>query len=285
MREWQNVPELPLIIVLDILTGMSIILNEQKFEVPDVKTLSWKDPEATGLGIKEVTDKSTRKTWLRGIVCHTVHGKLGNLLPGVGPKTSDAIKYAKYQVNTDRDVSWDMTCDLNGDWVVQNDPLKFYTWQAGNVNGYTLGFEMVQHENGDLYEDQIAKVVRMIDFLTAKLGIQRQIPWDVKNNRPLRKTVARIAAGGSDVVGIYCHYHQTNNRGYGDPGPWLQQALKDAGYETYAFDGDDKEVWKQRQTALGITADGIPGPGTVRALAASGKKHGMYVSRPIDNLI
>jgi murein L,D-transpeptidase YcbB/YkuD len=121
--------------------------------------------------------------------------------------------------------------------------------------------------------------------LTAKLGIQRQIPWDVKNNRPLRRTVARIAAGGSDVVGIYCHYHQTNNRGYGDPGPWLQQALKDAGYETYAFDGDDKEVWKQRQTALGITADGIPGPGTVRALAASGKKHGMFVQRPIDALI
>lgn len=264
---------------------MSIILNGQNYEVPGVTTTSWKDPEAASLGIKEVTDKSTRKTWLRGIVCHTVHGKLGNLLPGVGPKTDKAVKYAKYQVRTDRDVSWDMTCDLNGDWIVQNDPLKFYTWQAGKVNGYTLGFELVQLDNGDLYEGQIAKTVQLIDFLTAKLGIQRQIPWDVKNNKPFRKTVPRILDGGEDVVGIYCHYHQTNNRGFGDPGPWLQQALKDAGYETYAFDGDDKEVWKARQSALGLTPDGIPGPATTRALAASGKKHGMFVHRPVDDLI
>lgn len=264
---------------------MSIVLNEQKLEIPGVKTVSWKDQEGVSLGVKEVTDRNPRNTWIRGIVCHTVHGKLGKLLPGFGPKTDKAIKYAKYQVNTDRDVSWDYTSDLNGDWVIQNDPFKFYTWQAGAVNRFTCGFELVQLDNGDLYEGQIARAVEFIDFLTAKLGIQRQIPWDVKNNKPFRGTVARIAGGGSDVVGVYCHYHQTTNRGFGDPGPWLQQALKDAGYETYAFDGDDKQVWKERQTALGLTADGIPGPGTVRALAAAGKKHGMWVKRPIDDLI
>lgn len=269
---------------------MSIILNEQKIEIPGVKTISWKDPEAASLKIKEATDKSPRKTWLRGIVCHTVHGKLGKLIPGDGPKTDKAIKYAKYQTSTDRDVSWDFTQDLNGDWVVQNDPLKFYTWQASAVNGYTCGFELVQLDNGDLYEGQIAKAVEFVDFLTAKLGIQRQIPWDMVNDKPLRSTVSRISGpnAGKDVVAVYCHYHQTNNRGFGDPGPWLQEALKKAGYETYAFDGDDKEVWKTRQRALGITeseCDGVPGPATVRALAASGKKHGMYVSRPIDALI
>ena len=84
-------------------------------------------------------------------------------------------------------------------------------------------------------------------------------------------------------------YHQTTNRGQGDSDPWLQQALKDAGYETYAFDGDDdKKVWKARQKALGFAdkdCDGFPGPATVRALEASGKKHGIFVKRPIDDLI
>ena len=113
----------------------------------------------------------------------------------------------------------------------------------------------------------------------------------MKNNCPYKKTVNRIAGSNNakDVVGVYSHYMQTTSRGYGDPGPYIQQALKDAGYETYAFDGDDdKTVWKARQRAIGIVAgdcDGIPGPATVRALKASGKAHGMFVSRPIDALI
>lgn len=270
---------------------MSIILNEAKVEIPNVKTTSWLDQEASAKKIKQVTDKNPRTTWIRSVVCHTVHGKLGKLLPGVGPEGDLAERYAKYQTNTDRSVSWDFTCDLDGSWIIQNDPLKFYTWQATSLNPHTCGFELVQLDNGDLYEGQIAKAVEFIDFLTAKLGIQRQIPWDMKNNCPPKGVINRIsgANSGKDVVGIICHYHQTKNRGYGDPGPYLQQALKNAGYETYAFDGDDdKAAWKPRQKALGFAdkdCDGIPGPATVRALKASGKPHGMWVSRPIDLLI
>ena len=243
---------------------MSIILNEQLITIPGVKTVSWKDPEAQSLGLKEVSHKSTRNTWVRGIVCHTIHGKLGKLLPGLGPDTSIDIAQAKYQVNTTREVSWDFTCDMNGEWLIQNDPLKSYTWQATSVNGYTCGFEMVQHDNGDLYEGQIAKAVEFIDFLTAKLGIQRQIPWDMKNNCPPKGIVNRIAGpnSGKDVVGVYNHSHQTTNRGYGDCGPWLPIALKNAGYLTFNFDGDDdKMFWKDKQkNILGFAeaqADGV----------------------------
>lgn len=270
---------------------MSIILNEAKFEIPNVKTTSWLDQEASVKKINQVTDKNPRATWIRSIVCHTVHGKLGKLLPGKGPEGDLAERYARYQINTQRSVSWDFTCDLDGSWIIQNDPLKFYTWQATSVNPHTCGFELVQLDNGDLYEDQIAKAVEFIDFLTAKLGIQRQIPWDIKNNCSPRGIINRIAGSnnGRDVVGIYSHSHQTKNRGYGDCGPWLPAALKKAGYLTFSFDGDDdKAFWKAQQKSLGISekdCDGIPGPATVRALKASGKAHGMLISRPIDNLI
>ena len=151
---------------------------------------------------------------------------------------------------------------------------------------------MVQQDNGDLYEGQIAKAVEFIDFLTAKLGIQRQIPWDMKNNCPYKKTVNRIAGSNNakDVVGVMGHYHQTTSRGYGDPGPYIQQALKDAGYLTFNFDGDDDKVfWKDKQkNILGFSdseADGVPGPKTVESLKAKGYKHGLFIKRPIDDLI
>mgnify|MGYP000253197121 CR=1 FL=1 len=270
---------------------MSIILNEQQLTIPEVQTTSWLDPEAASQKIKQVTDKSPRSTWVRGIVCHTIHGKLGKLLPGNGVAGNLAERYAQYQTNTDRSVSWDYTCDLDGSWIVQNDPTKYYTWHATSVNGYTCGFEMVQLDNGDMYEEQIAKAVRFIDFITAKLGIQRQIPWDMKNNCVKQGILHRIAGtnNGKDVIGVYAHYHQTTNRGKGDPGPWIFNALKNAGYELFDFDnGDDKEVWKARQKALGFAdkdCDGVPGPATVRALKAANKPHGIWVPRPIDLLI
>ena len=271
---------------------MSIILNEAKIEIPNIKIVSWKDPESQVLGLKEVTHKSKRNTWIRGIVCHTIHGALGSLLPGMGPDTTIDIAQARYQTNTTREVSWDFTCDMNGDWLTQNDPLKFYTWQAEAVNGHTCGFELVQKQNGDLYEGQIAKAVEFIDFLTAKLGIQRQIPWDMAHDCPPKGIVNRIAGNnhGKDVVGIYNHSMQTTARGYGDCGPWLPVALKKAGYLTFTFDdNDDKAFWKDKQkNILGFSdyeADGVPGPKTVEFLKTKGYKHGLFVKRPIDDLI
>lgn len=271
---------------------MTIILDQKKYDIPNVRTVSWLDPEAGALGLKQVSHSNARTTWLRGIVCHTIHGVLGKLLPGAGPNTDVDVLQAHYQVSTDRAVSWDFTCDMDGTWLIQNDPVKRFTWQAGAVNPFTCGFEMVQYQNGDLFEVQIAKAVEFIDFLTLKLGIQRQIPWDKKNNCPKKGIVNRIAgnANGANVVGIYAHYNQTTNRGYGDPGPYLFEALKAAGYETFDFDsGDDLAAWKERQiNLLGIAekdADGVPGQKTVAALKSKGYKTGLWVQRPMDQLL
>lgn len=270
---------------------MSIIIKKRKLEIPGLKTISWLDPEASSLKIKQVTDKSSRTTWIRSVVCHTVHGKLGTVLSGIGPDTDLDVRYARYQTNTERKVSWDFTEDFNGDWIIQNDPLEFYTWQAGLVNGHTCGLEMVQHDNGDLYEEQVQKAVLFIDFLTAVLGIQRQIPWDMDKDKPMLKPVKRISGSGNgkDVVGVYNHSNQTTDRGVGDCGPWLPAALKAAGYLPFNFDkNEDKTFWKNEQRKLGLKpeeCDGVPGPQTTKLLLQSGKKHGMIVPRPMDNLI
>jgi hypothetical protein len=265
---------------------MSITINHKQFEIPGLKTISWvENPQR----VKYITDKNDRTKWLRAIVAHTCDGKLGKLLPGIGVDSGRAATLARYQINTDRQVSWDFTEEMDGTWLIQNDPLVHYSWQATTVNPITCGFEMVQFENGDMYEEQIKKAVLFVDALTALLGIQRQIPWDKVHDKPILGVIDRIAGtnAGHDVVGIYSHSMQTSNRGIGDCGPWLFLALKEAGYELFDLHSEeDLKTWEQRQLDLGITnPDGLPGPATITALKTAGKKHGMWVKRPIDDLL
>jgi len=265
---------------------MSLIINGKKVDVPGLEVHSWLDGPSW---IKEITDFSHRSKPVHMIVCHTHKGLKGNLLPGAGPGSSTASALVRYQTNTARSVSWDYTIDNNGVVYCQNDPTKKVAWQAGSVNGVSLGFELVQADNGDVYEVQIEKAVLLIDALTALLGIQRQIPWNRAKNQPKISLCDRIAAGGADVVGIVGHRNQTANRGPGDPGDHIFLALQKAGYECLDInDKEDLKVWKERQKALGLSdADciGVPGPKTLAALKAAGYKHGLWISRPVDALL
>jgi hypothetical protein len=270
---------------------MSIIVGGTKHEIPLLeKVICWADD--TTDKIEYITDKSERKHWIQGVVAHTTKGKLGTVLPGIGQNSGQAEKLARYQTNTERQVSWDFTEEQDGSWYVQNDVLKHYSWQAGDVNGITCGFEMVQSEDGSVYEIQIKNAVLFLDFITARLGIQRQIPWDKVRNKPVGKTIKRISGDGNarDVVGIYGHRNQTDNRGLGDPGDHLFYALRDAGYELFDLDSqEDLNTWKQRQLNIlkfnASDCDGVCGPKTVQALKQAGYAHGLWVRRPMDNLL
>lgn len=275
---------------------MSIVINNKKYEVDGLKTESWLDGNPK---VKYVTDKDDRKRRIRLVVLHTHEGIKGDLLDGFGPNTTIDERLSMYQVSTDRYVSWDGTVDQNGDVTWQNDPIKHYTWQAGDsrINQISLGIELVQkivEENGvkkgNLYKGQLEKTVLMIDFLTATLGIQRQIPWDKARNKPALTQLARLQKdGGGNVVGIVGHVQLTSNRGVGDPGPYVFEALRDAGYELFDISsGEDLTTWKQRQLSLGMSqreADGIPLDDTIALLKAKGHKHGLWVKRPIDDLL
>lgn len=266
-----------------LICTMSVIINGKQINIPGLNSVSYLD----GIKwLKQVTDFNHRSESIRMITAHTHKGIKGNVLPGLGPNTTIDEANARYQVNTDRTVSYDYGIDQNGDVSCQNDPVKKYTWHAGSVNPRSLGFELIQTANGDLYEGQIQATVLFIDALTALLGIQRQIPWDRARNAPKVGVVARIASGGQDVVGIIGHRNQTTNKGPGDPGDALFLALRDAGYECFDMDkGEDQKAWKERQRALGIKADGDPLKATVQALKNAGHKHGMWVKRPIDDLL
>jgi hypothetical protein len=265
---------------------MSIVLNGEKVATPGLETVSWLDDPK----VPKTTDVNPRTQWLRAIVMHTVHGKTGKLLPGLSKPSTRAESYAKYQASTSRDVSWDYTIDTDGTIVASNDPVKFYTWQATSVNPFTLGIELVQEDNGDLYEGQIAVAVQFLDVLTRELAdrghpIQRQVPMTA-DGKPVKGIVKRIedSSQAKNFSGVVGHRNQTTNRGPGDPGDHIFNALQKAGYKGFNLDtNDDVVFWKDIQTRLGVTpADGIPGRATQAALLKAGYKHGLWVSRPGD---
>lgn len=264
---------------------MSIVLNGQKIETPGIDTVSWLDDPK----VPQATDKTPRVLWCRAIVMHTVHGKLGVLKPGIKPSTRD-ILYAQYQANTSRDVSWDYTIDTDGSIAVSNDPIKFFTWQATAVNPFTLGIEMVQDDDGALYEGQMEAAVKFLDLLTRLMAennhpIQRQVPI-TPDGRPVKVTIPRIvnSEDAKKVVGIYGHRNQTSNRGVGDPGDYIFDYLLRANYKGFNLNtGDDLKFWADIQSKLGFAptdCDGVPGRKTAIALAS--QNHGLWVSRPGD---
>ena len=264
---------------------MSIVLDGKKIETPGLDTVSWLDDAKVPM----TTDVNPRRTKIRAIVMHTVHGKVGKLLPGFSKACARAESYARYQANTSRDVSWDYTIDTDGTIVASNDPIKSFTWQATSVNPFTLGIELVQEDNGDLYAGQIDVAVKFLDLLTrelARLGhpVQRQVPVTM-DGKPVKGVIARIAKGedAKSVVGIYGHRNQTTNRGPGDPGDFIFEALLQAGYKAFNLDAEEDLIfWKSIQVRLGLSADGVPGPATQQALLNAGHKNGLWVERPGD---
>lgn len=275
---------------------MSIIIGRKQFEVEGLTTKSWLDNISW---LKYITHKNTRTRQVRSIVAHTHEGILSDLIQGMGPDSTIDEANARYQVNTTRSVSWDYTIDMNGEVLCQNDPTVDYSWQANNINAVSLGFELIQGPNKTdskrrvLYSGQLDKTVLLIDFLTASLGIQRQIPWNKKEDKPNLRQIKRLSStggNGNNVVGIIGHVNVTSERGAGDPGQHIFYALKDAGYELFDMDAEeDLKIWKGRQSVIcGFPTqecDGIPLQKTVATLKAKGYKNGMFVGRPLDSLM
>jgi hypothetical protein len=129
-----------------------------------------------------------------------------------------------------------------------------------------------------MYDGQLDAAVQVVDFLTWKFGIQRQVP-KAYHKRP----AARLLHAGDDFSGVYGHRDADDNRGLGDPGDAVFQKLMAAGYEGWELDAyEDFPIWKDRQTQVGADSDGIPGLGTRDAIIAFGKPSGMWVDRPGD---
>lgn len=251
---------------------MSLLSNNLPLDTPFASVDYLQDPRFR-IGPTDRTHRN--ESWVRGIVLHTTHGAYPQpLKPGLGVGGS-ALANLRYWNSSADYASAHLLIDRDGVVYQTADLFLEETWHATTVNAVTIGVEICQGSDGSLYQRQIDVAVALCDFLTARFGIQRQIPAPYEG-----KPITRLVAGGRDFVGVYGHRDQTVNRGRGDPGDLVMSALRAAGYEQYELArGEDLIVWKARQAELGLKADGIPGKRTCASLLAAGHQDGMWVAR------
>jgi hypothetical protein len=270
---------------------MGVVIDGVVEAVPGVSVVDWLgDRTLPRLKVRE--DCRARYTrWIRGIVLHTTKGIPGGtdhrpqvIKPGLGPNRKGDYATARYWATTAKQSGAHLVVDFDGSVVCLADLLTEASYHAGEVNEVSIGIEIYQGDEAELYAGQLDAVVRLLDFLTRRFKIQRQLQYPYRGG-----PVPRIAAGAQDVVGIYGHRDVTTNRGAGDPGDAVFEALFAAGYERFDFSANtDKAAWRQRQETLntnhgtGLIVNGIPDQLTVAALIASGRTTGLWLARPSD---
>ena len=250
-------------------------MKGRRHDIPGVETLNWADNP----GVPRTTKVNTRKHWLRSIGVHTVHGIRGKLLPGTKP-SNRAETYAHYQASTERQVSWDFTLDTDKTLIQSNDPEESYTWHATAANPYSMGIELVQERNGDLYQGEMDAFADFADFSTALLFIPRFVPG--KNGQIVSGVIQRMATNPASYAGIWGHRNQTTNRGFGDPNDFPFLALKARKYRLVDIEaGEDREIVRGLQKELRIAEDGTYGPGTRIAAKAAVAAGSMTLERAL----
>lgn len=267
-------------------TGNGLVFAGARVPVLGRNVISYLDDPRLRLKLPE--DGRTRPGgyYVQSIGLHTTRGapdsddkRPQTLLPGAGPSTRAGYDVVEDWRTDHRCAGGHIVVDFDGVIYQLADLVTETTYHATSINHRSIGIEYKQgRAQNELYAEQLAAGCDVVDAITARLGIQRQIP------DRYRGPLARLSSGGADYWGVFGHRDQTDRRGFGDPGDYVMAALAARGYERHnLLAGDDKRVWRERQRALGFRAsscDGLPGPLTRAALERQGYGHGLWALPP-----
>jgi hypothetical protein len=246
--------------------------------IPEREQLNyWDHPQ---LKLKMGEDMRVRKTrWIRSIIAHNTKAIATQVKPGKGPETRLEERIAHLWATDQRHAGAHIAIDWDGTVACLCDLLCCAAYHAGPLNEVSIGFELYEDSQGNLYEHQLDVSVIVTDFLTEFFQVQRQCPPSIDN-----RDIKRLVRGGRDIVGVFGHCHAYAGKP-NDPGTDYFRWLEKAGYEVLNFRvQEDLHVWKSRQQKLGFEGpdlDGIPGPMTIDALQAAGYYKGLW-SPPED---
>lgn len=214
--------------------------------------------------------------WVRQVVLHTTKGDWPQpILPGAGvPGRARAV--ADFWRGDPTHSAAHLVIDLDGSVACLCDLAYVAAYHAEMSNDWSVGIELYQVAGGGIYQATLDAAARLVPAICDALGIPFQIHHAIYANEPLvrMETVVngrRHQVGGPDVVGVIGHRDNTSNRGRGDPGDAVYDALIAAGAEPLDYTtGEDLRVGAARQTYLvqhgaRIQIDGKVGPASLAA--------------------
>lgn len=259
------------------------IICGEKVAIPSLKIIHYLDQPSLRLHMG-VNGRLRSTTWIRSIVLHTTKGwpdaqnrTPQKMVSGLGKNQGAGNKCVS--IWKGNQVGAHLVIDFDGTIYQCADLATEVTYHATVVNEVSIGIEIYQGNHSELYEGQLQCVLEVVDWLTQHFGIQRQFHAPYQSHS-LPSRIGTTSEAGKNVVGIYGHRDVTTNRSEGDPGDFVFEVLKQAGYESFDFSkNEDIAIWKDRQAQLGITADGIPGPTTVKKLKEAGYPEGIWIKR------
>lgn len=218
---------------------MSLLVAGEQVEVEGLEIVNI--PLPRGLYRKRKLPK------VRSVCLHTRMGIHPQILVSP-PETKDNDWHLFYpkrceesKKRTGRVASAHLTVGPSGKIGCHADLSLHATYHATTVNEVSVGIEMYQDADGKIYRATIDATVELVGAICAALNIPRQL---VKN----RGIDVRFAASdrlhprarweymeggqrGEKFYGVFGHRNVTRNRGQGDPGDTIFDALLAAGFE------------------------------------------------------
>lgn len=217
-------------------------------------------------------DGRTRRARAQIVMLHTTKGEWPQvIIPGKGP-AGRAQRTAEMWSNDPTYSGAHIVVGSDGESACLADLAAVCAYHATVSNDLAIGIEIYQERAGVIYQAALDATVRICNVIAEHCAIPRQYPRRAYLNRPL----SRMLNGGKDCYGFFGHRDNTDRRGRGDPGDAIFEALRAAGFQGLDIEArEDLMVWRRRQErlkALGerITADGLPGPGTMAAMRRRG---------------
>lgn len=226
-----------------------------------------------------------RTSWIRQVIIHGTRGGWPqHVLPGAGPGGRDKVVAEFWRGDPEHSAA-PIVVDTDGSAACLADVVKAAAYHATVSNDLSIGIEMAQTGDNDVYEATLKSTVKIARALCDHLDIAWQMPSHAYANEPIARMVAD---GGRDCVGVFGHRDNTSRRGRGDPGDAIVTELRFAGCEPLNFNArEDLTVWMRRQAKLVkmgdlLVIDGVAGPATVRAMRRRGFRSGRELDAAVE---
>lgn len=248
---------------------------------------------------------------LRGGMFHTTQGQ--PVVVEIGGRTHEGdVNQAKRQGRPlSRDANGKVTGTAGYDFVIgasgrvvqTNDPAKRATVHGHTGNGRFIGIGMVQLSGGVVTTASLSAAAALYDALSFCLVLPRQHYWVPGAPAPYSGRLAQIEQdSGTELAGCIGHRNAwirnskgvlTSAKGKGDPGDPIFVALPSA-YDRFdpredaSGEDEGRRRWRERQIMLGFPpaqCDGIVGAATRKAIRDKGFPNGVWVERPMDDLL
>lgn len=150
----------------------------------------------------------------------TAHPTPQQLRPGSGDaKACHARDVHAYWSKGSRVAGAHILIDADGTVYQIADLATRAMYHAVGFNQVSIGIEVVQQRDSSLYDVQLFELVKVCAWLSGHFGLAKTVAMPY--------TGVRDSVEGIDFIG---HRDVSSNRGFGDPGDFVMQALVDAGW-------------------------------------------------------